>query len=147
MPKPATPEPHAPLSQPYTLASGRVVTFTQPDMFDLASGKVELPNTAKLEIYHLIYRGGMDDPQQQLLSDERYTRSLYYCAQLVITPRVRLDDEDGEAVIDRRELSIPDLLAAFRFLRYGPAALAPDRNAGAPENAVSDGGDVPQSAE
>lgn len=114
-----------PPTRPYTLGSGRVVTFTQPDLFDLASGKIELPNSAKADIWHLIYRNGADDPQQQLLSDERYARSLFYAAQLVITPRVRLDDEDAEAVIDRRELSLPDLLAAYSFLRYGPPPATP----------------------
>lgn len=130
-----------PPTQPYTLASGRTVTFTQPDLFDLASGKVDLPNSAKLDIWHLLYRAGLDDPTQQLLSDERYARSLYYAAQLVTTPRIRLDDEDDAAIIDRRELGLPDLLAAYNFLRYGPPKVAQGGEPGTDEGTVSPVGD------
>ncbi len=137
----------APITRPYTLGSGRAVTFEQPDLFDLASGKIDIPNAAKLDIWHLLYRAGADDPQQQLLSDERYARSLYYAAQLVIRPRVRLDDEDADAVIERRELSLPDLLAAFSFLRYGPPPLADDRELGDGQAAAPAGDGVPGAAE
>ncbi len=135
-----------PIRRDYTLASGRPVVFEQPDMLAFASGKIEMPSQAKLDVWHLLYRAGVDDPAQQLLSDERYARSLYYAAQLVITPRVRLDDDD-EGEIDRRELALPDLLAAYTFLRFGPPAPAARRDDRAGETAAHSGGDVPQGAE
>lgn len=137
----------APITRPYTIASGRTVTFAQPDLFDLASGKVELPNSAKLDIWSLLLRGGEDDPKQQLLSDEKYIRSLYYCAQLVATPRVKLDDEDEEGVVDRREWSLTDLLASFRFLRFGPPSPPQGGEFSSGEAAASAGGGLPSSAE
>jgi hypothetical protein len=124
----------------HTIASGRVVTFTSPDLFDLASGRIELPNQAKLDIWGLLLRGGDEDPAQQLLSDEKYIRSLYYSAQLVSTPRIRIDDEDADGVIDRREWSLPDLLAAFRFLRYGPPPAPARPEPPAAENPAPAGG-------
>lgn len=137
---------YAPPVLPYTLSSGRPVAFTQPDLFDLASGNIELPNQAKLDVWGLLLRGGDDDPAQQLLSDEKYIRSLYYAAQLVTSPRVRLDDEDESAVVDRREWSLVDLLAAFRLLRYGvPATAARQELATGQDAALSSDGLSPES--
>lgn len=134
-------------TQAYTLASGRPVAFVQPDLFDLASGQIDLPNAAKLDIWHLLYRAGQDDPQQQLLSDERYARSLYYCAQLVISPRVKLDEDDMAAVIDRKELSLSDLLAAYTFLRYGPPKIAARTEPEPAQNTPLSGDGVPPESE
>lgn len=148
MRKPDEPESFAPPTTTYTLASGRVVTFTQPDLFDLASGRIELPNRTKLDIWGLLLRGGDDNPTQQLLSDETYIRSLYASAQLITTPRTRLDDEDDrDAPIDRREWSLTDLLAAFRFLRFGPPPPAARAEPGSAQAATPAGDGLPQGAE
>lgn len=123
-----------PLRQEYTLLSGRVVVFEMPDLFAFANGQTQIPNSAQLDIYELLYRPAPVDPKQQLLSDQQFTRSLFYTAQLVITPHVKLDDDEEEGEIDRRELALSDLLAAFSFLRYGPArpfSTAKDTDTGA----------------
>jgi hypothetical protein len=118
----ATMADHAPASRPYTLSSGRVVIFEQPDLFDLASGRIDIPNAAKRDIWELLLRyQETANPNEQLIADERWIRAHFYAAQLVIRPRVKLDDDDKEAVIDRKELSLPDLLAVYAFLRFGPA--------------------------
>ena len=138
-------------STPYTLASGREVTFTMPDLFALASGRLDVPNEAQAELFRLLYDGGFDaTPAQQLLSDQRYMRSLFHTAQLIISPRVRLDDDDADGVIDRRELALPDLLAAYSFLRYGPSKALPAAeagDAGAGADAGETGDAVPPGAE
>ncbi len=139
--------PRAPTNRPYTLSSGRAVTFEQPDLFDLASGKVDLPNSAKRDIWDLLLRyGGDAKPDEQLLADERWIRAHFYAAQLVIVPRVRLDEDDETGVIERKELSLPDLLAVYSFLRYGPPPLAEGGQPGARQAAVVAVGDG-QSAE
>lgn len=139
----------APITRPYTLGSGRAVTFTQPDLFDLVSGKIELPNSAKRDIWELLLRYQQDtNPNEQLLADERWIRAHFYAAQLVITPRVRLDDDDPDAVIDRKELSLPDLLAVYAFLRFGPLpTAAADREHRADQAAASAGDGVPPESE
>lgn len=129
-----------PPTESYTLWSGRAVVFTYPDMWELSTGQISIPNVAKQAIWKLLLRGGDDDPQQQLLADERYVQSLYYAAQLITTPRLKLDDDDPEGVIDRKEWTLPDLLAAWRFLRFGPARRAGGAQPGAPEDAALPGG-------
>lgn len=147
MPKQPEPAPRAPISRPYTLASGRAVAFVQPDYFDLASGKVDLPNSAKRDIWELLLRyGGDATPEQQLLSDEKWIRAHYYAAQLTIHPRLKLD-EDEEGEIDRKELSLPDLLAVYAFLRFGPPPAAQSRQPGSPDPASPAGGGLPPGAE
>ena len=145
----ATMTDHAPSSSPYTLSSGRVVTFVQPDLFDLASGKIDLPNSAKRDVWDLLLRyQATAKPDEQLIADERWIRSHYYAAQLVIAPRLKLDDDDADGVIDRKELSLPDLLAVYDFLRFGPQnAPATDRERGADQDLtpLSDG--VPPESE
>jgi hypothetical protein len=134
---------HAPISRPYTLSSGRAVTFVQPDLFDLASGKVDLPNSAKRDIWEMLLRyAGNAKPDEQLLADERWIRAHFYAAQLVIVPRVRLDEDDETGVIERKELNLPDLLAVYSFLRYGPPpASAQGGQFGASETIVLPVGD------
>jgi hypothetical protein len=124
---------YAPLTQAYTLLNGRPVQFVMPDMFAFASGSIDIPNDVQAAIYRLIYRGAESVADaQQLIYDQRWTRSMYYVAQLCIAPRVRLEaDEEGE--IDVRELMLDDLLACFSFFRYGPPPALPaaaDQNAG-----------------
>jgi hypothetical protein len=140
----------APLTQAYTLLNGRAVTFEMPDLFAMASGQADIPNAAQAEIYRLLYGDGEAvAPAQQLVNDQRYMRSLFYTAQLVIRPRVRLDDEE-EGEIDRRELALSDLLAAFSFLRYGPPPALPApiyQNDRADTETAPIGGDVPSSTE
>lgn len=124
MPKATPTDAPAVVSRPYTLASGRAVTFEQPDYLELVSGKIDLPNSAKRDIWELLLRYQQDvTPDEQLIADEKWIRAHYYAAQLVIRPRVKLDDDDEEGVIHRRELSLPDLLAVYAFLRFGPAPL------------------------
>ena len=133
--------------QEYTLASGRPVVFKNPDFYALASGGIELPNQTKLDIWEMVYRGLPDVPKEQLLSDERYTRTLFHCAQLVTEPRVRLDDDDEEGVVERWEWILPDLLAAYSFLRWGPPKVAKDKKPGASEEVAPASGGLPPSAE
>jgi hypothetical protein len=129
----ATAQAYAPLTQAYTLLNGRPVQFSMPDMFAFASGNIDVPNDVQAAIYRLLYRGAesVSEPQQ-LIYDQRWTRSMYYVAQLCIAPRVRLEaDEEGE--IDVRELMLDDLLACFSFFRYGPPPALPaaaDQDAG-----------------
>lgn len=114
-----------PVSTPYTLQSGREVRFHTPDLFALASGQMDIPNEVAADLFQLIYRGRpAAQPVEQFLIDQKHTRSLFYAAQLVITPRVKLEDDDETGVIDRRELGMPDLGAAYSFLLFGPATVA-----------------------
>lgn len=140
----------APLEQDYTLLNGRAVRLVMPDLFAMANGKADIPNQAQAEVYRLLYGDGEPiAPAQQLLNDQRYMRSLFYTAQLVICPRVRLDDEE-EGEIDRRELALPDLMACFSFLRYGPPPPVPaptDRDARTGGAAAPAGDAVPPGAE
>lgn len=113
--------PYGPAGQDYTLASGRPVRFEQPDLFALAQGQLDIPNQAAADIFGLIYRDRKAiDPAQQLIADQAHTRRLYEAAQLVIVPRLRLDDDDETGVVGRKEVSLPDLGAAYSFLLYGP---------------------------
>lgn len=113
-----------PLRQEYTLRSGRSVIFEMPDLFAFANGQTQIPNSAQLDVYELLYGSSSEEPKQKLISDQQYMRSLFYTTQLVTVPRVRLEDEE-EGEIDRRELALSDLLAAFSFLRYGPTRPIP----------------------
>lgn len=140
----------APLEQAYILRNGRAIRFVMPDLFAFASGKADIPNQAQAEIYRLIYGTYAEPPpEQQFIYDQRYMRSLFYIAQLVIAPRVRLEaDEEGE--IDVRELTLPDLMACFSFFRYGPSlplSNAESGDAGAGAAPASTGDDVPQGTE
>jgi hypothetical protein len=135
---------YGPAMRDYTLSSGRPVRLVQPDMLDLASGKVDLPNAAKSDVWNLLLRYRADaDPAQQLLADEKWIRSHYYLAFLALDPPLKLDDDDdAKGVIDRRELSLPDLLAIYDFCRFGRAPDAPDWEPGADRQtlpAVGDG--------
>ena len=140
----------APLSEAHTLLNGREVRFVMPDMFAFASGKADIPNQVQAEIYQLIYRGNDEPtPEKQFFYDQRWSRTLYYIAQMCIHPRVKLEaDEEGE--IDVRELALSDLLACFSFFRYGPpppVSAAADQNAGESAATPSTGDDVPPPAE
>ena len=129
----------APVSTPYTIQSGREVRFETPDLFALANGRMDIPNEVAADLFQLIYRGRpAAQPVEQFLIDQKHTRSLFYAAQLVIVPRVKLEDDDETGVIDRRELGMPDLGAAYSFLLFGPATIA------TPES--SDGADARQDA-
>lgn len=114
---------YGPVSASITIASGRPCRMVQPDQFALASGEIDIPNSAKRDIWELVlrYAPQSNDPSEQLLADEKWVRSHYYMAQLVLEPRVKLDEDDEKGVIDRRELSLPDLLAIYDFWRFGPA--------------------------
>lgn len=141
---------YAPLSQAYTLLNGRAVRFVMPDMFAFASGNIDIPNDAQAAIYRLIFRGDEKvTDAQQLVYDQRWSRSMYFIAQLCIEPRVKLEaDEEGE--IDVRELALDDLLACFSFFRYGPPpplSAAEDQDAGARAGAAHAGDDVSQGTE
>jgi len=113
--------PYAPAGQDYTLQSGRTVRFETPDLFAIAEGRMDIPNEVAADLFQLIYRGRPPaQPVEQFLADQKHTRSLFYAAQLVIAPRIKLEDDDETGVIDRRELGMPDLGAAYSFLLFGP---------------------------
>lgn len=143
MAKSTTPETYAPASAPITIASGRACLMVQPDQYALASGEIDIPNSAKRDIWELVlrYNAKLADPAEQLLADEKWVRAHYYMAQLVLTPRLKLDDDDEKGVIDRRELSLPDLLAIYDFWRYGPARPAANPEHRDDQEAVSALGD------
>ncbi len=140
---------YGPASKPFVLSSGRLCTLVQPDMYELASGRIDLPNQAKLDVWDLLLRyNTTDDPTQQLLSDEKWVRSHYYAAQIALQPRLKLDDDDAEGVIDRRELSLPNLLAIYDFCRFGlPTKATAYREPGDGQDAASPSDGVPPAAE
>lgn len=115
-------ETFAPAGQDYTLGSKRKVRFEQPDLWALANSKLDIPNEVAADILNLIYRGRRTaDPAQLLLADQKHTQTLYYAAQLVMVPRLKLDADD-EGVVDIREVTMSDLGAAYTFLLFGPPA-------------------------
>lgn len=117
----AAPSAYGPAGQDYTLASGRKVRFEQPDLFALASGSGDLPNTIAADIFELIYQGRREtDPVQLLLSNQQHTRKLFHCLQVIMVPRLKLDDDDPDGVVSRREVSASDLAAGYSFLSFGP---------------------------
>ncbi len=140
---------YGPASMPFVLSSGRHCMLVQPDMYALASGKIDMPNRAKLDIWDLLLRYSTgDDPTQQLLSDEKWIRSHFYAAQLALEPRLKLDDDDAEGVIDRRELSLPNLVAIYDFSRFGLPSEPPARGeSGDGENTALPSDGVPQATE
>lgn len=140
---------YGPASMPYTISSGRPCRLVQPPLFDLASGKIDMPNSAKSDVWTLLLRYSTgDDPAQQLLADEKWTRSHFYAAQLALEPRLKLDEDDEKGVIDQRELSIPDLLAIYDFCRFGlPAKPSTDRQPGNGADAGQSGDGLPSATE
>lgn len=108
---------YGPAGQDYVLASGRKVRFEQPDLYAIAEGQADLPNEVAAEIFNLIFRGRRTvDLAQLYTADTKHMRTLYRAAQQVIVPRLKLEDDDEDGVIGRREVSVPDLGAAYNFL-------------------------------
>lgn len=116
---------YGPAGQDYTLASGRKVRFVQPNLRHMARGEGGIATEVIADALNLIYRGRqIIDPAQILLGDQRHTDALLNVAQLVMEPRLKLDDDDEEGVVDVRECTMQDLSASYTFLVFGPVAPA-----------------------
>lgn len=137
----------APARKAYILSSGRPVEFVQPNLLALASGKIDLPNLTKQGIWNVLMQRLPEDSQQQLLADERWAHSHFAAAQLVLFPRLRLDEEDEEGVIDPVELSMDDLVQVYFFLHRKTPQPAQDRQLGTGETLALSGDGVPPATE
>lgn len=130
---------YGPAGQDYTLASGRRVRLEQPDLFAMAEGKADIPNAVAADIFNLLYRDRKPiDPAQQLVADQQHTQRLYYIAQMVLVPRLKLDDDDADGVIGRKEVSLVDLGTAYNFLLYGPPPPPPPAQPPADQGAATE---------
>ncbi len=118
-------ETYKPASQAYVLSSGRKVMFSTPDLYAMARGSGGIPNIVAATIFDLLYRGRRDvDPAQLFLNDQQHTQKLFNALQAIMEPRLKLDDDDEEGVVGRKEVNLADLGAGYSFLLYGPPRAA-----------------------
>ena len=118
------------ITKQHTLASGRTVTLTMPNLFELAATDVDIPNQALTDIVDLVVYGAMvsgtGNDKKRLDENKRFLRSQFQLAALCITePKLILMGEATDGNLAPTDLVPRDLRDIAEFFQTGGSRSVP----------------------
>lgn len=118
------------ITKQHTLASGRVVTLTMPNLYELAATDIDIPSQALTDIVDLVVYGAMvsgtGDDKKRLGENQRFLRSQFQLAALCMTdPKLILVGEATGDQFTPRDLVPRDLRDIAEFFQTGGSRSVP----------------------